>query len=606
MVEAFHDVAVLATGQVPVAELLRLIGRRMCELLALHRCSVYLRREDGTFQGQVGFCAAGEVIDGRVSRLVSGTAADQFTAEILRSMSPVVLQDDPRDPRLLRRVMRIWGVRDMLGIPLVVADDVIGIVYVDNQGHHRTYTRQDIQVAQAFAGLVAPIVHLASQLARRTAHGDAVEGRLVVLSRSDAVRSAIDDAAAGVGSDAATLVRVLGSSLDRPAAHYDADLRRVEYDAPHTGPAHPSAGACRGPLATWPRAVTRRLDAGEPFVITPAGPAWPHRTMVVPLLTRGERLGYVQVCETGRPFDRVDVSALTHASATIGLASLLDRRAALGAAARLDDLMTEISRPHPDPRRLCAVADRAALDPDRRHGIVYLDRTAAGHPTDGSDGVSPAERLEALRSILSTHTGNLRSLVVVASTSLGPADVILFSVACTGADTATTQDALIRSVSGALPTLAAMLDVRFVVVSAPQPDLVDLPGAVEDARHLVEAVVAAGMPPQVLDLEGGAVLRLAHRRGALGDAIEHARRVLRPLTDYDAAHGGALVRTLDAYLDAGMSRRSAATALGVHENTVGYRLGRIRDLSTVDPDDLDDLIRARTALQLLAASPNPI
>jgi DNA-binding PucR family transcriptional regulator len=37
----------------------------------------------------------------------------------------------------------------------------------------------------------------------------------------------------------------------------------------------------------------------------------------------------------------------------------------------------------------------------------------------------------------------------------------------------------------------------------------------------------------------------------------------------------------------------------VHENTVRYRLGKIRSISAIDPDSLDDLLDARFALQVL-------
>ena len=50
VIDAFEEVAVFSTDSTPIDEILRLIGRRMCELLDLSRCSVYLRREDGTFQ----------------------------------------------------------------------------------------------------------------------------------------------------------------------------------------------------------------------------------------------------------------------------------------------------------------------------------------------------------------------------------------------------------------------------------------------------------------------------------------------------------------------------------------------------------------------------
>ncbi|WP_030440034.1 PucR family transcriptional regulator [Actinoplanes subtropicus] len=58
-----------------------------------------------------------------------------------------------------------------------------------------------------------------------------------------------------------------------------------------------------------------------------------------------------------------------------------------------------------------------------------------------------------------------------------------------------------------------------------------------------------------------------------------AHEVLRPLRDFDAAHSGALVATLRAYLDADGSVAAVATRLIVHRNTVRYRLEQIERLT---------------------------
>ena len=58
-----------------------------------------------------------------------------------------------------------------------------------------------------------------------------------------------------------------------------------------------------------------------------------------------------------------------------------------------------------------------------------------------------------------------------------------------------------------------------------------------------------------------------------------ARELLRPLHDFDAAHAGALVATLRAYLDADGSVAAVATRLIVHRNTVRYRLAQIERLT---------------------------
>lgn len=63
------------------------------------------------------------------------------------------------------------------------------------------------------------------------------------------------------------------------------------------------------------------------------------------------------------------------------------------------------------------------------------------------------------------------------------------------------------------------------------------------------------------------------------------REWLGPLLDYDATKGAELVPTLTQYLECGRSYDSTAEAVGVHRNTLKYRLRRIREISGRDLGD---------------------
>lgn len=62
---------------------------------------------------------------------------------------------------------------------------------------------------------------------------------------------------------------------------------------------------------------------------------------------------------------------------------------------------------------------------------------------------------------------------------------------------------------------------------------------------------------------------------------------LRTIAAYDARHGTALINTLRVVLDTG-GRALAAAELGIHPNTLRYRLGRIRTIGEIDLDDRDE------------------
>ena len=71
---------------------------------------------------------------------------------------------------------------------------------------------------------------------------------------------------------------------------------------------------------------------------------------------------------------------------------------------------------------------------------------------------------------------------------------------------------------------------------------------------------------------------------------------LSSLITYDREHSADLVRTLKAFFDATCGPKEAAAFLGVHRNTVLYRLDRIREITGVDLDDADVRLRLHLAL----------
>jgi sugar diacid utilization regulator len=79
---------------------------------------------------------------------------------------------------------------------------------------------------------------------------------------------------------------------------------------------------------------------------------------------------------------------------------------------------------------------------------------------------------------------------------------------------------------------------------------------------------------------------------------------LGALVDYDRANGADLVTTLSRYFELGGSYDHSAEALGIHRNTLKYRLKRIRSISghdLADPDTYFQMQLATRAWHTLAA-----
>lgn len=77
-----------------------------------------------------------------------------------------------------------------------------------------------------------------------------------------------------------------------------------------------------------------------------------------------------------------------------------------------------------------------------------------------------------------------------------------------------------------------------------------------------------------------------------------AAEALDPLTDFDAGHDAKLLETLEQYLALNGSVAAVADELGLHRNTVRYRLGQITELTGYDPAVTADRVHLFLALNV--------
>ena len=68
---------------------------------------------------------------------------------------------------------------------------------------------------------------------------------------------------------------------------------------------------------------------------------------------------------------------------------------------------------------------------------------------------------------------------------------------------------------------------------------------------------------------------------------------------YDRQYGTNLMQTLRTYLKKGSNASACASALGVHRNTINYRINMIEDLLGYSINDPETLLRLGFSLMLL-------
>ncbi|MGH8823582.1 MAG: PucR family transcriptional regulator [Jiangellaceae bacterium] len=126
-----------------------------------------------------------------------------------------------------------------------------------------------------------------------------------------------------------------------------------------------------------------------------------------------------------------------------------------------------------------------------------------------------------------------------------------------------------------------------------------LAGALDEGRHAQRLAALRGGPVAVVTVDEvtSHVLLLA----AVPDDVRRtfAARVLGPVLDHDERHGGNLVATLRAFLEANGSWSRCAEALHLHVNSVRYRISRVEALTGRDISRFEDRVDLFLALRSL-------
>jgi sugar diacid utilization regulator len=597
-VEAFTDVVALTTRESPSLDtVLRAVGRRLCELVGVSRCSVYLRDEEGTFRGKVGYCVGRGNIDASIRRLVAGTDQDRFTQEVVATKAPVVIQDAASDARTIQRTMRLWGVRDMLGVPLVVDEQVIGIMFVDNQGEYHGFTEYEIGLAQTFAGLSALAIKQSWLYHKLEERAKLIEVQRRALVESGVVHGKVTEAALA-GAEVEQLVELVSELLGKPVTLYGPALDVVCWAAPP----RLELAACPG-LTRRQRTLPAVADAmrsllEHPTAMLPPGPDTGMRRLIARMTTGTECLGYLELAELGMGFTPADPKALEQATLAIALKLVADRHDRKVEKEEREAFFADLLYGRREPEALAAQAPRYGFDINRRYLLIrlqYHDR-ALDPATDlrRRDGEIAAE-------IARVATGGSS---YVAQVCLLGADLVLIEEPVPSYGGMTSP--VVERMRPIFQRLQSEYGARYIVVSDACTSIESWPVMTERLVSTVRLLRETSTSPCVAYARTSDLLRMIlHREGVHG-AIKQAHTLLQPVVDHDEAAGGALIETLSTFIECQAQIRATACQLGVHENTVRYRLHRIREISMIEPERLDGLLVASASLQLrvlFASSP---
>ncbi|MFI8824706.1 PucR family transcriptional regulator [Streptomyces sp. NPDC053431] len=230
-----------------------------------------------------------------------------------------------------------------------------------------------------------------------------------------------------------------------------------------------------------------------------------------------------------------------------------------------------------------------SADADRRAvpGAIADTGTGTGSGTDTDSGA----RLARLGADLGRHWAAVRPAAAVAT---GPRAVYTL---LPGDDTETARRLAAQAVAvTARPRSSARLRAA---VSRPAGSLAELPELRAECDDVLRVTAADPAAPDVAGLtEVHARVLLAR----IADELDRRPRLRHPgveaMLEHDRSHHTHYAASVTAWLDAVGNVGEAARRLTVHQNTLKYRLRRVRELFGLDLEDPDDRLSCWLQLRI--------
>jgi DNA-binding PucR family transcriptional regulator len=555
--------------------MLRLIVDETTEVMGAEVCSFYLLADDGR---ALVLSATNGISQEQIGHLRLGPG-EGVTGWVALHREPLAVEDVACEPRF----RFVPGVDDpyasMLSVPVIAADRVVGVINVQTRAR-RVFETHEVEFLRALAGQVAGLIeisHLHSQVAEQVARLNEVNARLVRASEIHTQFTRLVLADRGIEAIAQTLANLVGHPVVVEGAAFQLlaavrpreDGGRWRRWRPEPLPRGlPGEGdvQCQ---------IERAIRSHQPVELAlPCGQA-PRRTLLSVVAGR-QHFGFVSVLHDGS-LDTADARTALEQASTVLAMEFLKQKVAFEVEQRLrGDFLTLLlaAEGDDDLARVRSQAGYVGLDLTQPHVIALAEPLCAG---PGGD----------LRRVQEVAGGELRDRSGGGMAVLRN-DAVALLLPSTG---------IVPRLTGLQRSLEAALagPVR-IALGDPFADPRGARVSHRQARHVLDAMRRANRGGVASPSELGAyqlLLAVQDER----QLAEFARRELGPLLDYDATHGAQLVDTLEALIRHNGSLKLAAAELYVHVNTLGYRLGRIKQLLGSGIDDADR--RASLYLALL-------
>jgi sugar diacid utilization regulator/GAF domain-containing protein len=583
---AVADIAAAASGCTELDDLLRIIAARAAAAIGVRRCGAYLRDGD-KFVGRASH-PTGQ-LEADVRRQVAGGPADAFTRELVDTGAPVFIRDTHSDPRGGLSALRSWHVNSSLGIPLLHDDEVIGALFLDNADEPHAYTEDRVATAVAIGRAAGAAVAQLQRDERARSQLETATRQNLLLRRLASADSRFTQLLLD-GGGLRAIVEVLAEMTGKSAALYDVNLRRVASVPGADGGPEVELLEQSGASSDVVQAMRDTAPGGSTAIAPVLTAGMRRRHLVAPVDVGRSRWGWVVLMEHPARLTPLDELTIRRAARCTALEVAAERRATTAAWDARTLLARQLIRgtQDEDVRRS---AEHLAIDLEQPRVVGFV--TGVQHRGGSID----AQRLVAALSeqfdgeVLATK--GPEGVAIIVDLPEAPAPLAAVRRAKRGVLRACAE------VGGPTRLIAGLSSV----CRGPET----IPRGYREARQVARCVdrfVGPGTQAVLCadDLGPGRLFVATGEQDAIDRFVGD---VVGPLLS-DEAGLGDLLRTLQAYFDTGRSVRLSAARLGVHENTIRYRLARVGNVTGLDVvGNPDDQLSVQMSLLVLRLQGHP-
>ncbi|HKC19471.1 MAG TPA: GAF domain-containing protein [Candidatus Dormibacteraeota bacterium] len=551
-------------------ELLELIIRETTSAIGTDVCSLYLLTPPG---GELLLTATNGLNENMLGK-VRMKVGEGITGWVAESRSPAVVPDVSKDPHW-KWVPGLDEDRfhSMASVPIESGPRLVGVINVQST-ERREFNSGDVDFLRAIAAQVAGILER-SELQRRT------EVQLAEIRLSHDIHERFTKLSLD-GAGIPSILDGIGSLAGGRAALYSPDGYRIR------GTGEVSDGM--PPRIHLPAAAS---SLGREVRVQAGRPARP--VDVVPVRAGADILGLLAVdVEQDGGAAEGRVRALEHGSTILAL-ELSKERATAEVERRLrGDLVEEVlagGLEAEEAERIARQAERLGHRLPRRAWVVVLeaddDKSEAALAARGQ-----RDRLDGALS------GLVRSRLPGALTLVRSASAVFLVPDELAADLAAVEKLAAQILAAAAPVMKP--GSASVGIGNLANGVSELARSHVEARQALRLTRRAGGRGSVASYRSLGAFRLLLEVQSPEALQRFVNELLGPLLEYAQSRDTPLLETLEALSAARWIRRAAARQLGIHINSMTYRIERIQTLTGLQLDDPETRVAISIALRARA------